>query len=241
MREWNVPNYSIGRGSGIAYTVFEDRFESTTVLKECHDDNGRYNELREVNRRVIDASCLRTCRYFHTTGSKTLYSKNTFSFRTVNDSRAGCPPTLLRNNYVHRPSPRKPYPIMESQTHRSLQNGIKDINIAAPLNRQTGWVYYDPFLRFIDSIRATNFVFIRCRRFSGTVLQHRCTRHENGAVCDDDLVASLQVYIPVMIRLLPNIERLTISTHMDHELEREQKQANSKEHGTWEDYQQERL
>jgi hypothetical protein len=79
----------------------------------------------------------------------------------------------------------------------------------------SGWVYYDPFLRFLHSIGPKKFLLIKSLKFSGIIKLHICGGNGCRNKCADDLVLSLEVYIPIIISLLPNLAKMTIYAAKD--------------------------
>jgi hypothetical protein len=144
-----------------------------------------------------------------------LYSKNTFFFLMCNGTIHRSPPTLLLNKTTVRPNPAKPRPASDPQTLQTIQTGISEIQNQIDYTSLSGWVYYDPFLRFLHSIGPKKFSLIKSLKFSGTVKLHICGGDRCNSKCADDLVASLEIYIPIINNLLPNLAKMTINAAKD--------------------------
>jgi hypothetical protein len=144
-----------------------------------------------------------------------LYSKNTFYFLMCNGTVHRSPPTLLLDGTTIRPNPAKPRPASDTQTLQTIQNGISEIQNQFDYTSLSGWVYYDPFLRFLHSIGPKNFSLIKSLKFSGIVKLHICGGDRCRSKCADDLVACLEVYISIIISLLPNLSKMTIYAARD--------------------------
>lgn len=188
---------------------------SIMITRRHNEKVGEYMEYRCVNRAAIDATCLRACKSFFEIGMKKLYSKNTFAFNMCNGYIHTSPPTLLNNGHILRPDPAKPFPLSDPQERQLVDVGIWEIKSQIELTSLSGWVYYDPFLRFLHTIGPTKFPLIKTIRFSGTVKLHECQWEVCRGKCDDDLVMCLQLYIPIIQSLLPNLEKIILYASKD--------------------------
>ncbi len=131
-----------------------------------------------------------------------------------NGSYHQSPPTLLHNIEVLRPDTSKPNPVSDPRVLQLVQVGISDIQNQTALTSLSGWVYYHSF-RFLHTIRPKKFPLIKSLEFSGLVKLHTCRWGVCKGKCDDDLVLSLELYIPVISSLLPNVEKVIIHTRED--------------------------
>jgi hypothetical protein len=194
---------------------FISHLSSSLSFTKRHDEDGEYTEYRKFERAAIDATCLRTCKHFRDIGIQKLYSKNTFYFLMCNGTIHSSPPTLLLNDTTVRPDPRKPRPASDPQTLQIIQTGITEIQNQTNYITLSGWVYYDPFLRFLHSIGPKKFSLLKSLKCSGIVKIHICGDDRCKSKCADDLVASFEVYIPIITSLLPNLAKMTIYAAKD--------------------------
>jgi hypothetical protein len=209
--EWSAQRHNIIFSNKLRWVSLNqcDHICHSITFSRRHDEDGEFIEYREVERAAIDATCLRACRAFFDVGMKMLYSNNTFGFAMCNGSYHQSPPTLLHNE-VLRPDPSKPNPVSDPRVLQLVQVGISEIQNQMDLTSLSGWVYYDPFLRFLHTIGPKKFPLIKSLEFSGLVKLHTCRWEVCKGKCDDDLVLSLELYIPVISSLLPNLEKLII-------------------------------
>ena len=193
----------------------DEEVQERPFMKVARQDNdGAYTELRRLYRAAIDATCLRACKTFNAVGSELLYGKNEFHFEMVNTSFYASPPSLLHPEQERkwRPDPCKP----TSNKNRRIKQGIKKIQESVKITHLPGWIYYDHFLRFLWTIGPTNASMIKSLQFDGMVKLHRCSEdycYVDG--CRDGLIQSLGIYIPFIIALCPNLERITIYAQED--------------------------
>jgi len=199
------------------YNVTSEHFEeprSVTSRIQVKDKDRSYIELRKVFRRAIDATILRTCRDFNTVGTQILYGQNTFQFCMFNGGMGDAPLTAMtryskdgfKEHYVFKPNPRKPvqgenYPTIVGTAIFQVQHQVHFCKIP-------GWVYHDPFLRFLHVIGPKKSAMIQNMVFSGKVRLHLCSDHCGG--CEDGLIRSLQLYLPFIMKICTGLERLTI-------------------------------
>ncbi|TGO46667.1 hypothetical protein BOTNAR_0573g00010 [Botryotinia narcissicola] len=179
------------------YTTTEVGVLTTTV-------HGRLLVLRKVHQSQIDATCLRLCKAWNQTGGKLLYSLNCYEFGTNNPTGDESPWTWIDG--TRDESPRN--------FNSKIQKGIRDIRKQVAIKKLVGWVYHDPFLRFLYMIGVKNAALLRTLSFSGEVRCHQC---EQGHFCDDGLLESFLVYIPVMNALCPNVQKLILNIKTDSE------------------------
>lgn len=126
------------------------------------------------------------------------------------------PPTLLQSGVLHRPDPSKPGLISDPQALQEIQAGISEIQNQADLTSLSGWIYYDPLLRFLHTIGPQKLALIKSLKLSGIVILHICRWDLCKVKCSDDLVTSLHLYIPIIVALLPNLEKLAIYAAKDN-------------------------
>ncbi|KAG0645690.1 hypothetical protein D0Z07_8632 [Hyphodiscus hymeniophilus] len=167
---------------------------SLVRFEHLRDEFGPYTELRRILRKDLDATGLRTNRYFNEAGTKLLYGNNQFLFHMGNPGWHSSPPTLLEDGTRRLRGPAD----MAPGTPRSLE----------------GWAYFDPFLRFLYAIGRKNASYIKNLTFVGDAKIHCCLTCECKG-CDDDLVGSVRVYIPFLIQLCTNLESLTLVVFED--------------------------
>ncbi|KAF7915240.1 hypothetical protein BELL_1056g00040 [Botrytis elliptica] len=196
------------------YTTTEVGVLTTTV-------HGRLLVLRRLHQSHIDATCLRVCKAWNQTGGRSLYHFNCYDFKTNNPSSETSPGSWIDGDYW-RPSPRKPFVTASDDSSRifdaKIQKGIRDIQRRVTIKKLVGWVYHDPFLRFLYMIGAKNAALLRTLSFSGEVRCHQC---EQGHFCDDCLLDSFRVYIPVMNALCPNVQKLILNIKTDSQAQLE--------------------
>ncbi|KAF5870227.1 uncharacterized protein Bfra_009610 [Botrytis fragariae] len=190
------------------YTTTEIGVLTTTI-------HGKLMVLRRVHQGQIDATCLRVCRAWNQTGGRLLYRFNRYDFKTNNPTKDASPGSWIDGSFW-RPSPNKPFVIARDDSPRifnaRIQKGIRDIQRQVAIKKLVGWVYHDPFLRFLHMIGANNAALLRTLSFSGEVRCHQC---EWGHFCDDCLLESFRVYIPVMNALCPNVQKLILNVKTD--------------------------
>lgn len=190
------------------YTTTEVGVLTTTI-------HGKLMVLRRVHQSPIDATCLRVCKAWNQAGSRFLYRFNCYDFKTNNPTRDASPGNWIDGN-IWRPTPNKPYIIAQDDSPRifnaRIQKGIKDIQRQVAIKKLVGWVYHDPFLRFLYMIGVKNAALLRTLSFSGEVRCHQCGP---GHFCDECLFESFRVYIPVMNALCPNVQKLILNIKTD--------------------------
>ncbi|KAF7928155.1 uncharacterized protein EAE97_009953 [Botrytis byssoidea] len=192
------------------YTTTEVGVLTTTV-------HGRLLVLRKVHQSQIDATCLRVCKAWNQTGGKFLYSLTCYKFGTNHPTGDESPWSWI-NGSSWRPSPKNPFFVARDESPRifnsKIQKGIRDIRKQVAIKKLVGWVYHDPFLRFLYMIGIKNAALLCTLSFSGEVRCHQC---EQGHFCDDCLLEGFRVYIPVMNALCPNVQKLILNIKTDSE------------------------
>ena len=129
-----------------------------------------------------------------------------------NTTYKGSPFTLIGTNIPFRPSPEKSRPGW-GDWDAEIAEGICQIQLRRPVEMLLGWVYFDPFLRFLHTI-GKNAALLKHLTFEGVVKIHCCTASKCSK-CDDDLVLSLRLYIPFIIKFCTGLERLTLKFKYD--------------------------
>ncbi|KAA8566055.1 hypothetical protein EYC84_008660 [Monilinia fructicola] len=192
-------------------------YSSTLIPTPTEDEDGRLIVLRQVHEAELDACILRVCRSFKNIGANLLYRRNLYTFGMNNGTQHGSPPTWIGKG-IWRPPPRKPSFKDRKHSATSFYNrinrGITDIRKRVAIKNLAGWVFHDPFLRFLYTIGTENSALIRTLAFSGNVQCHRC---ERGHFCDDCIFESLRVYIPFINELCPSVHKLTLAVLGDVE------------------------
>lgn len=160
-----------------------------------HDSKGFYSEMRlKPTHRPIDATCLRTCKQLYKEGSKILYGLNTFEFEMANVHVGHQADILVESSWgiLLHPNPNKPG---LERFRGEIKEAIKQVEYRRPLRMLSGWVFHDPFLRFLHAIGTRNAALIHHLVFSGTVKLHSCRQYERAAGCEqcsDDLARSMR-------------------------------------------------
>ncbi|CZR64051.1 uncharacterized protein PAC_13948 [Phialocephala subalpina] len=178
------------------------------------DENGQYTEMRYINRKLIDASCLRACQSFFDIGQRILYNMNSFEFGMTNTDWNSCPPSRIGDEVgYHRPCPAKPE--FNNEWLDAVDEGILAIEAQIQLLVLPGWLYYDKFLRFLYTIGTKNAALIKSLTFRGVINIHQCEYERCGLRCADDLLDSLQLYFPFIKKFCPELKKLTIYAEQD--------------------------
>ncbi|KAF7935509.1 hypothetical protein EAE99_002489 [Botrytis elliptica] len=191
-------------------------------------DSSPYVELTRVLRPLIDATCLRSCKYIWKLGSQMLYADNAYSFKMNGTEITDCPPSLIfeGGNY-HRPSPEKPTlsqeGISDGSTDKELsareyeskiERVINQLERRVPILELEGWAYYDPFIRFLYTIGPQNRASIRTLRFTGAPKTH--VREAHGCDCHGvDLLLNMRIYIPFINKFCTGVKKLVLDMDMD--------------------------
>lgn len=201
------------------HTTSQDCYTTTEVGVLTMTVHGRLLVLRKVHQSQIDATCLRVCKAWNQMGGTLLYCLNCYEFGTNNPTRDESPGSWIDGS-LWRPSPEKPFLVARDDSPRifnsRIQKGIRHIRKQVVIKKLVGWVYHDPFLRFLYMIGVKNTALLRTLSFSGEVRCHRC---ERGHFCDDDLLESFRVYIPVMNALCPNVQKLILNIKTDSKVQ----------------------
>lgn len=134
----------------------------------------------------------------------------------LNTSYHSTPPTLFRTrngNEVFRPDPKRP----EMDDSEDIYRAPFEQMLGRAEDRQLeGWVYHDTFLSFLHTIGPANAALIRELSFGGMCKLHRgCSREYCSKQCDEDLVVSLQYYIPFIKKFCPGLKKLVLYADED--------------------------
>jgi hypothetical protein len=211
---WNISR--TGRATSKQYSSLV-----SSVLTFPADGRDPYYQLRRYKKPSIDATLLRTCKFFYDVGNELLYRRNRFTFGMLNTKSPHCPPMLIAaheiirpdpiladNLQMYRPDPIKPAP----DDDECLVLAISEIQRQVPLRKLQGWVYYDPFLRFLHTV-GTNAKLLKSLQFTGALVKrdaceedkHKVSRH-----CSDDLLYSMKLYLPIIRQICTGLEELTM-------------------------------
>ncbi|KAG4432934.1 hypothetical protein IFR05_011580 [Cadophora sp. M221] len=215
-KRWVVQHYDIG-GSPMLDRSYQLRSGRSMSWRKMQDCEGTYTELRLVGRKLIDATFLRINKTLHQAASGTLHGGNPLSSNMRRKYWKYSPGTCHSNGkryYLHRPSPGKPsFDLFNIDS--LIANGLAAIQQGCHLQNLPGWIFHDPFLRFLYTIGARNAALIRSLHFTGKVLFHVCTYSESHQGCSDDLVHSLWLYMPFLQEFCTGLETLTTDFHDD--------------------------
>ncbi|ESZ92843.1 hypothetical protein SBOR_6774 [Sclerotinia borealis F-4128] len=125
-----------------------------------------------------------------TTEVSTLTETN-YTFLTNNPTFHGSPPTWIGKD-VWGPSSSKPYLTAEDKSRQifdcRIKKGIRDIERGVRIKSLVGWIFHDPFLRFLYTIGIKNAALLRTLEFR----------------------ESLRVYIPFINRFCPKVQKLVL-------------------------------
>ncbi|CAG8980942.1 hypothetical protein HYALB_00003801 [Hymenoscyphus albidus] len=181
------------------------------------DKDGPFIEKRLITRPLIDATCLRTCKRFYQEGCPILYGKNTFGFGMASShSWEATPQILPGGNRLHHPNPHKPGP---EEWHAEIKEAIVQVEQRRPVFMLSGWVYYDPFIRFLHKIGPRNAPSLRHLRFNGTIKIHTCkypwATDEVHLDCRHDLYRSMRLYTYFINKFCPSVDVLSIVLRPD--------------------------
>ncbi|CAD6446950.1 d62c87d5-fc19-4d45-87fd-70710b29c00b [Sclerotinia trifoliorum] len=192
-----------------------DAYTMTEIGMITQTQEGSLMVLRKVYTSELDATCLRVCKAWKDAGGSLLYRFNCYTFGTNNSTFEGSPPTWMGNK-IWRPPVDKPYLVAEDNSSRifkaRIERGIRNIKKRVTIKNLAGWVYHDPFLRFLYTIGAGNAALLHTLQFSGKVRCHQC---ERGHFCNDCLVESLRIYVPIINAICPNVRKLVLRPEKD--------------------------
>ncbi|EPE33381.1 hypothetical protein GLAREA_06394 [Glarea lozoyensis ATCC 20868] len=204
-RHFSQPRFEI-------YNRHEKNEDPHEILRfNRKDDKGKYIQLRYLQVPAIDATFMRTCKTLHQIGSSILYGQNKFIFPTEG-RKLGWQPSAVPCWFggdigEHRPSPVRPH---GETWWKEVNAGIAQIQQRTPVTSLLGWIYYDPFPRFIHTIGPQNAAHIKSLTFSGVARIHDCSILNCGPRCPQDLVRSLRLYTPFIQQFFKGLQTLTI-------------------------------
>ncbi|KAF7890963.1 uncharacterized protein EAF02_001288 [Botrytis sinoallii] len=179
--------------------------------KICH--GGReIIQLNRILRRVIDITCLRTCKKFFKFGSEILYRKNIFKFpvETIGPYRHE---TCWIEGEFYKPDREKPELGQLYDWPQAIPYVMEQIRQDVPLRELAGWAYHDLFLRFLYVIHPRNVDLIKHLYFWGTAPLHSCnSKFRDGRCpnCPDNLFPEMCIYIQFINELCPSVESVTL-------------------------------
>ncbi|KAG9230722.1 hypothetical protein BJ875DRAFT_545950 [Amylocarpus encephaloides] len=179
--------------------------------KRC-DAHGSYFIQRKVRTPALDGTILRTCKVLDDIGSPIMYGYNNFSFKMVRKHDHNCRWHLI-NGKPYRPDPRKP---QAANWVGEIKEGLNQIQHNRPITMLQGWLYFDPFLRWLHSIGMQRAQSVRHLTFNGMVKIHRCQESPCGGNCDDDLVLSIHLYFPFIRTFFTDLRKITIVFEHDY-------------------------
>ncbi|APA15460.1 hypothetical protein sscle_15g102300 [Sclerotinia sclerotiorum 1980 UF-70] len=195
-----------------------DAYTTTEIGMLTQTQEGSLMVLRKVHTSKLDATCLRVCKTWKDARGSLLYRFNRFTFGTNNPTFEGSPPTWMGKK-TWRPPAGKPYLVAEDNSPDSprifksrIEKGLRNIKKRVSIKNLAGWVYHDPFLRFLYTIGARNAALLQSLQFSGEVRCHQC---ETGQFCNDCLVENLRVYVPIINAICPNVQKLVLRPRKD--------------------------
>ncbi|KAF7891576.1 hypothetical protein EAF00_007878 [Botryotinia globosa] len=172
-------------------------WRGSTMTKEkkiCH--GGReIIQLNRILRRMIDATCLRTCKEFFEFGSAIIYGNNIFKFPFYNPDRG------------------KPELGQLYDWPQEIPYVIEQMRQGVPLKELAGWAYHDLFLRFLYVICPRNVDLMKHLYFWGTASTHSCnSKFRDGRCpnCPVNLFPEMCIYIQFINELFPSVERVTL-------------------------------
>ncbi|CAG8978620.1 hypothetical protein HYALB_00013220 [Hymenoscyphus albidus] len=179
--------------------------------KQKEDKKGKYFEMRKTYRPIIDAGILRTCRELYRRGSEMFFTKNKLSFWMPNASSKWSPPTLLpHGNIVYRPNPILPW---DCRRWVKIDQALVQIQHQWPLPMLEGFVYYDPFLRYLHTIGPIHAAKMKNLEFEGVIRLHQC--EDKNCQADACLMQCLNVYVHFIAKFCRSIEKVEIHTVLD--------------------------
>jgi len=209
---WNKPH--VASGTSFHHNRPGTQDKPTQMAWIPHQDEyGSYFEVRQVFQAAIDATILRTCKHLYHIGINTLYSKSTLSSYMTDGAWKASPPTLLpgKLDVLFKPTPGKPdRDSWEAETSRA----ITLIDTRVPAGQLPGYLFYDPFLRFIHFIGPKNSARIKSLEFNGIVKRHSCSsKFCNPSV--EKFIPSLCFYIPFIKKFCTGLEKLILHAEED--------------------------
>lgn len=178
------------------------------------DEDGDYTLLTKVYFKAIDASFLRVCKQIYNECIEVLYGKNNFAFGTADEhyhhgrlwyGEQGRGSSLL----IRKPAANNDKALTRAKFHIIHKDQCADL---------PGWLCYDPFSRFLWTITISNAATLGSLTFTGRVKTHHCKPLSCGTQVCEDLVQSLQLYIPFLNKFCTNLKHLTIQVMEEYTL-----------------------
>ncbi|CAG8949943.1 hypothetical protein HYFRA_00004274 [Hymenoscyphus fraxineus] len=201
-------------------TSHHAQYSTQYIYSQRYDNDGEYLEIQALLGRLsIDATCLRACRIFYEIGSPVLYGLNTFKFKMANVHGLNAPAFLVEpsSGILLHPNPNKPG---RDRLLGEVKEAIKQIEYRRPLRMLSGWVYYDPFLRFLHAIGPRNASLITHLAFTGVAKLHTCEFGPHVPLpgcflCSDDLIRSGRFYTNFITKFCSRLFQLTLIPKKD--------------------------
>lgn len=139
------------------------------------------------------------------------FAKNKLSFWMANGSVEFSPPTLLpHGNIVHRPKTILPWSYKRPE---KISQGIVQIQHQWPLPMLEGFIFYDPFLRYLHTIGPVHAAKLKHLEFEGVIRLHQCL--EGSCDVDMCLMQALNVYVNFIASFCTSVEKVEVHTILD--------------------------
>ncbi|ESZ93316.1 hypothetical protein SBOR_6297 [Sclerotinia borealis F-4128] len=201
-------------------SVYESWRGSAMVKnKKIYHMGREITQLNRITRRAIDATFLRTCKQYLKSGSEILYGKNTFIFNVFPLSGTELLPCWIEGE-MHMPDWERPELSQLYDWPQAIHYVMDQIREGVPLKQLAGWVYHNPFLRFLYVIRPRNAALIKTLYFFFTVKMHDCALElDDEGICKDcpmDPFPEMCMYIQFINELRPGVEKVILD--MDAEI-----------------------
>ncbi|EMR87342.1 hypothetical protein BcDW1_3976 [Botrytis cinerea BcDW1] len=219
-------NYTLGgrvwEDQGYVNMICHDALDLSTIIQEQrYDAQGKYIVIRRVFRPVIDATLLRVCRSICDQATKLLYAGNEFQFLATKTGKLGAPDSLFEDKFYPNSSSIRDFCQGRDDQEavdvreRAALDAINIIENRTPVLDLDCDMYHDLFVRFLRAIGPSKSAMIKTLHFGGTIKAHHCSQESScGKVrkyCEDDLIESLLLYIPLIKRFCTNLQKLVIN------------------------------
>ncbi|KAF7911950.1 hypothetical protein EAE99_010958 [Botrytis elliptica] len=204
--------------------TFFERGPQSIKRTEMSDEFGPYIQMQNVLRPMIDSSCLRACKAFHSYGTKMLYRYNTFTFDIATyrnprkfmmydqDGPLSSSTVLKPDRHIESVGVRQPY----NEWLAEVKDVVSQVKQSVGVKDLAGWAYQDPFVRFLYNIGPENTKLIKTLQFSGTMKTHRCDpgrdHHKN---CGEGFMLNFLIYLQFIRELCPHLEKLVLNIAPD--------------------------
>lgn len=133
-----------------------------------------------------------------------LYKRNVFEFGMINCTNNRSPPSVYRKqgkglkhfDYTDfdsfRPQPRKPAQ-SDAKLNLKLNTDFKQMTQQRQVTKLSGWIYYDPLLRWMHMIGPQCATTVKHISIHGAVKTHDGADPQGGrhGLCDEDLASTL--------------------------------------------------